>query len=48
MDKGSKRHISWFWEWLEKQGKDVTKIKQDIELITVKTMMCAQPSIAHI
>jgi tubulin polyglutamylase TTLL6/13 len=48
MDKGHKRHISWFWQHLENVGQSSAKIKREIEDIIVKTLLIAQPSLAHL
>lgn len=45
---GHKRHINHIWDYLHDKGHDVDKIKDDIKLIIIKTIISVQPSLAHI
>ncbi|XP_075280927.1 tubulin polyglutamylase TTLL7 isoform X3 [Opisthocomus hoazin] len=46
-DKGSKRSIKWFTEFLETNNLDVTKFWSDISELVVKTLIVAEPHVLH-
>uniref|UniRef100_A0A3Q3FNB3 Tubulin tyrosine ligase-like family, member 7 n=1 Tax=Kryptolebias marmoratus TaxID=37003 RepID=A0A3Q3FNB3_KRYMA len=47
VDKGSKRSISWFTEFLRINDYDVTKFWGDISELVVKTLIVAEPHVLH-
>ncbi|XP_047231149.1 tubulin polyglutamylase TTLL7 isoform X3 [Girardinichthys multiradiatus] len=47
MDKGSKRSISWFTEFLRINDYDVAKLWGDISELVVKTLIVAEPHVLH-
>ena len=47
MDVGHKRTLSSTYEYLEKKGCDVNKLKQEINEIIVKTVIAGLPAISH-
>uniref|UniRef100_A0A3Q3MZN8 Tubulin tyrosine ligase-like family, member 7 n=1 Tax=Mastacembelus armatus TaxID=205130 RepID=A0A3Q3MZN8_9TELE len=47
VDKGSKRSISWFTEFLRTNDYDVTKFWGDISELVVKTLIVAEPHVLH-
>lgn len=46
-DKGSKRSIKWFTEFLQANQHDVTKFWSDISELVVKTLIVAEPHVLH-
>ncbi|XP_029474237.1 tubulin polyglutamylase TTLL7 isoform X2 [Rhinatrema bivittatum] len=46
-DKGSKRSIRWFTEFLRMNDHDVSKFWTDISELVVKTMIVAEPHVLH-
>ncbi|KYO36794.1 tubulin polyglutamylase TTLL7 isoform A [Alligator mississippiensis] len=46
-DKGSKRSIKWFTEFLETNHLDVSKFWSDISELVVKTLIVAEPHVLH-
>ncbi|OXB55469.1 hypothetical protein ASZ78_012901 [Callipepla squamata] len=46
-DKGSKRSIKWFTEFLETNNLDVSKFWNDISELVVKTLIVAEPHVLH-
>ncbi|NXC06326.1 TTLL7 polyglutamylase, partial [Orthonyx spaldingii] len=46
-DKGSKRSIKWFTEFLETNNLDVSKFWSDISELVVKTLIVAEPHVLH-
>jgi len=44
---GSKRHIDWFKEHLNKIGKNWNMIEQEIHGMIIKTLLCVQQSLTH-
>uniref|UniRef100_A0A6I8P394 Tubulin tyrosine ligase like 7 n=1 Tax=Ornithorhynchus anatinus TaxID=9258 RepID=A0A6I8P394_ORNAN len=46
-DKGSKRSIKWFTEFLQTHHHDVTKFWSDISELVVKTLIVAEPHVLH-
>lgn len=47
VDKGSKRSISWFTEFLRINDYDVAKFWGDISELVVKTLIVAEPHVLH-
>jgi len=47
MGVGSKRHIDWFYEYLDKHDFDSKKVKSDIKSTIVKTIISGLPHIVH-
>uniref|UniRef100_A0A673CA83 Tubulin tyrosine ligase-like family, member 7 n=1 Tax=Sphaeramia orbicularis TaxID=375764 RepID=A0A673CA83_9TELE len=47
VDKGSKRSIRWFTEFLRTNDYDVTKFWGDISELVVKTLIVAEPHVLH-
>lgn len=47
VDKGSKRSISWFTEFLRANDYDVSKFWGDISELVVKTLIVAEPHVLH-
>ncbi|XP_034438307.1 tubulin polyglutamylase TTLL7 isoform X2 [Hippoglossus hippoglossus] len=47
VDKGSKRSISWFTEFLRANGYDVAKFWGDVSELVVKTLIVAEPHVLH-
>ncbi|KAM9762165.1 tubulin polyglutamylase TTLL7 isoform 3-T3 [Menidia menidia] len=47
VDKGSKRSISWFTEFLRTSDYDVAKFWGDISELVVKTLIVAEPHVLH-
>ncbi|XP_029684453.1 tubulin polyglutamylase TTLL7 isoform X1 [Takifugu rubripes] len=47
VDKGSKRSISWFTEFLRSNDYDVAKFWGDISELVVKTLIVAEPHVLH-
>ncbi|XP_072245524.1 tubulin polyglutamylase TTLL7 isoform X2 [Leuresthes tenuis] len=47
VDKGSKRSISWFTEFLRTNDYDVAKFWGDISELVVKTLIVAEPHVLH-
>lgn len=47
VDKGSKRSISWFTEFLRANDYDVAKFWGDISELVVKTLIVAEPHVLH-
>jgi hypothetical protein len=43
----SKRHISWFKNWLEKQGINVEQKWLEVEACIVKTLISVQLALTH-
>ncbi|XP_056671402.1 tubulin polyglutamylase TTLL7 isoform X2 [Monodelphis domestica] len=46
-DKGSKRSIKWFTEFLQTNKYDVAKFWNDISELVVKTLIVAEPHVLH-
>uniref|UniRef100_A0A0P6J561 Tubulin polyglutamylase TTLL7 n=1 Tax=Heterocephalus glaber TaxID=10181 RepID=A0A0P6J561_HETGA len=46
-DKGSKRSIKWFTEFLQENQHDVAKFWSDISDLVVKTLIVAEPHVLH-
>ncbi|MGH0127584.1 UNVERIFIED_CONTAM: hypothetical protein FKN15_028509 [Acipenser sinensis] len=46
-DKGSKRSISWFTEFLRTSDYDVSKFWGDVSELVVKTLIVAEPHVLH-
>ncbi|KAM5256322.1 tubulin polyglutamylase TTLL7 isoform 2-T2 [Ctenodactylus gundi] len=46
-DKGSKRSIRWFTEFLQENQHDVAKFWSDISELVVKTLIVAEPHVLH-
>ncbi|XP_030062157.1 tubulin polyglutamylase TTLL7 isoform X2 [Microcaecilia unicolor] len=46
-DKGSKRSIRWFTEFLQMNDHDVSKFWNDISELVVKTLIVAEPHVLH-
>ncbi|XP_003767399.1 tubulin polyglutamylase TTLL7 isoform X1 [Sarcophilus harrisii] len=46
-DKGSKRSIKWFTEFLQTNKHDVAKFWSDISELVVKTLIVAEPHVLH-
>ncbi|CAO2600403.1 Tubulin polyglutamylase TTLL7 [Lemmus lemmus] len=46
-DKGSKRSIKWFTEFLQANEHDVSKFWNDISELVVKTLIVAEPHVLH-
>ncbi|XP_036916880.1 tubulin polyglutamylase TTLL7 [Sturnira hondurensis] len=46
-NKGSKRSIKWFTEFLQANQYDVTKFWSDISELVVKTLIVAEPHVLH-
>ncbi|EGV98615.1 Tubulin polyglutamylase TTLL7 [Cricetulus griseus] len=46
-DKGSKRSIKWFTEFLHANQHDVSKFWSDISELVVKTLIVAEPHVLH-
>ncbi|XP_027729768.1 tubulin polyglutamylase TTLL7 [Vombatus ursinus] len=46
-DKGSKRSIKWFTEFLQTNKHDVAKFWNDISELVVKTLIVAEPHVLH-
>uniref|UniRef100_H0VF21 Tubulin tyrosine ligase like 7 n=1 Tax=Cavia porcellus TaxID=10141 RepID=H0VF21_CAVPO len=46
-DKGSKRSIKWFTEFLQENHHDVAKFWSDISELVVKTLIVAEPHVLH-
>ncbi|XP_066548278.1 tubulin polyglutamylase TTLL7 isoform X2 [Amia ocellicauda] len=46
-DKGSKRSIRWFTEFLRTNDYDVTKFWGDVSELVVKTLIVAEPHVLH-
>lgn len=46
-DKGSKRSIKWFTEFLQENQHDVAKFWSDISELVVKTLIVAEPHVLH-
>ncbi|XP_038601433.1 tubulin polyglutamylase TTLL7 isoform X3 [Tachyglossus aculeatus] len=46
-DKGSKRSIKWFTEFLQTHHHDVSKFWSDISELVVKTLIVAEPHVLH-
>ncbi|XP_036045374.1 tubulin polyglutamylase TTLL7 [Onychomys torridus] len=46
-DKGSKRSIKWFTEFLQANQHDVSKFWNDISELVVKTLIVAEPHVLH-
>ncbi|XP_025038978.2 tubulin polyglutamylase TTLL7 isoform X3 [Pelodiscus sinensis] len=46
-DKGSKRSIKWFTEFLQTNHLDVSKFWSDISELVVKTLIVAEPHVLH-
>uniref|UniRef100_A0A8C5HIG4 Tubulin tyrosine ligase-like family, member 7 n=1 Tax=Gouania willdenowi TaxID=441366 RepID=A0A8C5HIG4_GOUWI len=46
-DKGSKRSISWFTEFLRTNDYDVAKFWGDVSELVVKTLIVAEPHVLH-
>ncbi|XP_042319299.1 tubulin polyglutamylase TTLL7 isoform X3 [Sceloporus undulatus] len=46
-DKGSKRSIKWFTEFLQTNHLDVSKFWNDISELVVKTIIVAEPHVLH-
>ncbi|KAL8178395.1 UNVERIFIED_CONTAM: Tubulin polyglutamylase ttll7 [Gekko kuhli] len=46
-DKGSKRSIKWFTEFLQTNQLDVSKFWNDISELVVKTLIVAEPHVLH-
>ncbi|XP_034978532.1 tubulin polyglutamylase TTLL7 isoform X1 [Zootoca vivipara] len=46
-DKGSKRSIKWFTEFLQTNHLDVSKFWNDISELVVKTLIVAEPHVLH-
>ncbi|XP_060058232.1 tubulin polyglutamylase TTLL7 isoform X5 [Erinaceus europaeus] len=46
-DKGSKRSIKWFTEFLQANEHDVSKFWSDISELVVKTLIVAEPHVLH-
>ncbi|XP_053716271.1 tubulin polyglutamylase TTLL7 isoform X3 [Synchiropus splendidus] len=47
VDKGSKRSISWFTEFLRDNDYDVSKFWGDVSELVVKTLIVAEPHVLH-
>ncbi|KAM8873668.1 tubulin polyglutamylase TTLL7 isoform 2-T2 [Spinachia spinachia] len=47
VDKGSKRSISWFTEFLRANDYDVAKFWGDVSELVVKTIIVAEPHVLH-
>lgn len=47
VDKGSKRSISWFTEFLRTNDYDVSKFWGDVSELVVKTLIVAEPHVLH-
>ncbi|CAB1453125.1 unnamed protein product [Pleuronectes platessa] len=47
VDKGSKRSISWFTEFLRANGYDVAKFWGDVSELVVKTLIVSEPHVLH-
>ncbi|XP_032381739.1 tubulin polyglutamylase TTLL7 isoform X4 [Etheostoma spectabile] len=47
VDKGSKRSISWFTEFLRTNDYDVAKFWGDVSELVVKTIIVAEPHVLH-
>uniref|UniRef100_A0A096MF53 Tubulin tyrosine ligase-like family, member 7 n=1 Tax=Poecilia formosa TaxID=48698 RepID=A0A096MF53_POEFO len=47
VDRGSKRSISWFIEFLRVNNCDVSKFWEDISELVVKTLIVAEPHVLH-
>ncbi|KAM9797560.1 tubulin polyglutamylase TTLL7 isoform 1-T1 [Syngnathus typhle] len=47
VDKGSKRSISWFTEFLRSNDYDVAKFWGDVSELVVKTLIVAEPHVLH-
>ncbi|CAG03459.1 unnamed protein product [Tetraodon nigroviridis] len=47
VDKGSKRSVSWFTEFLRSNDYDVAKFWGDISELVVKTLIVAEPHVLH-
>ncbi|XP_049896020.1 tubulin polyglutamylase TTLL7-like [Epinephelus moara] len=47
VDKGSKRSIRWFTEFLRTNDYDVAKFWGDISELVVKTLIVAEPHVLH-
>uniref|UniRef100_A0A3B5L0U3 Tubulin tyrosine ligase-like family, member 7 n=1 Tax=Xiphophorus couchianus TaxID=32473 RepID=A0A3B5L0U3_9TELE len=47
VDRGSKRSISWFIEFLSINNYDVSKFWEDISELVVKTLIVAEPHVLH-
>ncbi|TRY82626.1 hypothetical protein DNTS_032571 [Danionella cerebrum] len=47
VDKGSKRSIGWFTEFLRINGYDVAKFWGDVSELVVKTLVVAEPHVLH-
>ncbi|XP_077462658.1 tubulin polyglutamylase TTLL7 isoform X2 [Stigmatopora argus] len=47
VDKGSKRSVSWFTEFLRTNGYDVAKFWGDVSELVVKTLIVAEPHVLH-
>lgn len=45
--EGSKRRLTWLWEHLALQGHDSVKLWASIKALMVKTLISAQPALAH-
>ncbi|XP_042191329.1 tubulin polyglutamylase TTLL7 isoform X2 [Callorhinchus milii] len=46
-DRGSKRSIRWFTEFLQSNEYDVTKFWNDVSDLVVKTLIVAEPHVLH-
>ncbi|XP_077573428.1 tubulin polyglutamylase TTLL7 isoform X2 [Stigmatopora nigra] len=47
VDKGSKRSVSWFTEFLRSNDYDVAKFWGDVSELVVKTLIVAEPHVLH-
>ncbi|XP_061540462.1 tubulin polyglutamylase TTLL7 isoform X4 [Phycodurus eques] len=47
VNKGSKRSISWFTQFLHTNGYDVVKFWGDVSELVVKTLIVAEPHVLH-
>ncbi|XP_054644563.1 tubulin polyglutamylase TTLL7 isoform X4 [Dunckerocampus dactyliophorus] len=47
VDKGSKRSVSWFTEFLHANDYDVAKFWGDVSELVVKTLIVAEPHVLH-
>ncbi|XP_051529220.1 tubulin polyglutamylase TTLL7 isoform X2 [Myxocyprinus asiaticus] len=47
VDKGSKRSIGWFTEFLRTNDYDVAKFWRDVSELVVKTLIVAEPHVLH-
>ena len=45
--EGSKRRLTWLWRHLASQGHDSEKLWGSIKALMVKTLIAAQPALAH-